>query len=93
MRDSHIVQDNQTAAFVAGVIVGMVAGMLLAPKTGAEIRDALKGYASDAMEDILDATLHTARAYLDDLVRQGKDYIDTTVEEILEPVKKLGEPR
>jgi gas vesicle protein len=41
MRDSHIVQVNQTAAFVAGVCVGMVAGMLLAPKAGAEISDAL----------------------------------------------------
>lgn len=93
MMESHMVQDNQTAAFVAGVIVGMVAGTLLAPKAGAEIRDALKGFAAEAMQDIMDTTLHTARAYLDDLVRQGKDYIDTTVEEILEPVKKLGEPR
>jgi gas vesicle protein len=93
MRESRRLQDNETVAFVAGVVVGIMAGMLLAPRAGAEIRESLKAYAAQAMEDILDTTLHTARTYLDDLVRQGKDYIDTTVEEILEPVKKLGETR
>ena len=38
-------------AFLGGAVAGVVAGLLLAPKSGEETRRALKGYARKAEEE------------------------------------------
>lgn len=85
--------ENLPAAFMAGVMVGMVAGLLLAPRAGAEMRASLKEYAVDAIDDILEAALRTGRTYVESIVERGKEYIDATVKEVLEPVKNIQQLR
>jgi gas vesicle protein len=41
-------------AFLGGAVAGVVAGFLLAPKSGEETRQALKGYARRAEEEVLE---------------------------------------
>jgi gas vesicle protein len=75
---------------MAGVLVGAAAAMLLAPQGGAEIRNALKEYATKAVEDILDTALQSGRAYVEAMIEQGKEYIEHNVQQVLEPAKSIG---
>lgn len=43
-------KENTTLAFVAGVLVGGVTALLLAPQSGRETRDQVKGTARDAID-------------------------------------------
>jgi gas vesicle protein len=52
----------------------VVAGILLAPKSGEETRQALKGYARRAEEEVLEKA-HEARAALDDTIERGKRFM------------------
>ena len=52
----------------------VVAGLLLAPKSGKETRRALKGYARKAEEEVLEKAKE-ARAALDQTIESGKDFI------------------
>jgi gas vesicle protein len=95
MIHSHNAADDQintAAAFMAGVVAGMIAGMLLAPRSGAELRDSLKDHATGALHDILDSSLRTAKNYVEDMVQRGKDYIDSAVEELVQPAR-IGQTR
>jgi len=55
-------------------VAGVVAGLLLAPKPGAETRRALKGYARRAEEEVLEKAKE-ARAALDETIERGKHFI------------------
>ena len=57
-----------------GAVAGVVAGLLLAPKSGEETRRALKGYARKAEEEVLEKAKE-ARAALDEAIERGKDFI------------------
>jgi gas vesicle protein len=61
-------------AFLGGAIVGVVAGLLLAPKPGEETRLALKGYSRRAEEEVLEKAKE-ARAALDETIERGKHFI------------------
>ena len=61
-------------AFLGGAMAGVVAGLLLAPKSGEETRRALKGYARKAEEEVLEKAKE-ARAALDDTIERGKHFI------------------
>lgn len=61
-------------AFLGGAIAGVVAGILLAPKSGEETRRALKGYARRAEEEVL-AKAKEARAALDEAIERGKHFM------------------
>ena len=61
-------------AFLGGAVAGMVAGLLLAPKSGEETRLALKGYARRAEEEVLEKAKE-ARAALDETIERGKHFI------------------
>ena len=63
-----------TLAFLEGAMAGVVAGLLLAPKSGKETRRALKGYARKAEEKVLEKAKE-ARAALDQTIERGKDFI------------------
>ena len=61
-------------AFIGGAVVGVVAGLLLAPKSGEESRRVLKGYARKAEEEFLEKAKE-ARAALDETIERGKHFI------------------
>ena len=61
-------------AFLGGAVAGVVAGLLLAPKSGEETRRALKGYARRAEEEVLEK-VKEARAALDETIERGKHFI------------------
>ena len=61
-------------AFLGGAVAGVVAGLLLAPKSGEESRRALKGYVRKAEEEFLEKAKE-ARAALDETIERGKHFI------------------
>ena len=61
-------------AFLGGAMAGVVAGLLLAPKSGEETRRELKGYARRAEEEVLEKAKE-ARAALDETIERGKEFI------------------
>lgn len=75
--DNHDARCSSQAvalAFVGGAIAGVIAGILLAPKSGAETRRELKGYARKAEEEVLEKAKE-ARAALDDMIERGKQFV------------------
>ncbi|WP_455376924.1 YtxH domain-containing protein, partial [Petrachloros mirabilis] len=61
-------------AFLSGAIAGAVAGILLAPKSGEEMRRDLRGYAKRTEEEVLEKAKE-ARAALDEMIEKGKQYV------------------
>ena len=57
-----------------GAVAGVVAGLLLAPKSGEETRRALKGCARRAEEEVQEKAKE-ARATLDQTIESGKHFI------------------
>jgi gas vesicle protein len=55
-------------------MAGVVAGLLLAPKSGEDTRRALKGYARRAEEEVLEKAKE-ARAALDETIERGKHFM------------------
>lgn len=51
-----------------------MAGILLAPQSGADTRRQLRGYAKKAEEEILEKA-EEARAALDDTIERGKQFL------------------
>ena len=87
--------DNQEAkcsgqavalAFLGGAVAGVVAGLLLAPKSGEETRRALKGYAKRAEEEVLEKAKE-ARAALDETIERGKHFIAAKTADVEAAVK------
>ena len=56
---------------VAGAAIGAAIGLLLAPKTGAELRQQL-GASAERLRQQADETYHRAADAVDDLVGQGR---------------------
>jgi len=61
-------------AFLGGAMAGVVAGLLLAPKSGVETRQVLKGYARRTEEEVLEKAKE-ARAALDESIERGRHFI------------------
>jgi gas vesicle protein len=69
-------------AFLAGAITGAVTGaivgastaLLLAPQTGAETRDMLKGYAKKAEETVLEKAKE-AKVTVESALEKGREFI------------------
>jgi gas vesicle protein len=61
-------------AFIGGALVGAIAGLLLAPKSGQESRRAIKDY-TDKTEDEIIEKAKEARAALDEAIERGKHYM------------------
>ena len=72
--------------FLGGAVAGVVAGLLLAPKSGEETRRALKGYARRAEEEDLEKAKE-ARAALDQSIESGKDFIAEKTADVEAAVK------
>ena len=61
-------------AFIGGALVGTIAGLLLAPKSGQETRRAIKDY-TDKTEDEIIEKAKEARAALDETIERSKHYM------------------
>jgi gas vesicle protein len=61
-------------AFIGGALVGAIAGLLLAPKSGQETRRAIKDYADKTEEEIVERAKE-ARAALDETIERGTRYM------------------
>lgn len=71
-----------------GAVAGVVAGLLLAPKSGEGTRRALKGYAGRAEEEVLEKAKE-ARAALAQTIESGKHFIAEKTADV-EAVVKTG---
>ena len=88
MRDHT--EHTAAAAFIGGLTVGVVAGLLLTPQAGAGIRASIRDYVGEVVDDLFEAALHSGRIYLEDMVERGKEFVEHTVEEVLEPARNIG---
>lgn len=79
---------NTALAFLAGAIMGAIAGILLAPRSGAEARRAIKDYADKTEDEILEKAKE-ARAALDETIERGKHYMEEKKADI-EAAMKAG---
>lgn len=68
-------------AFLAGVCIGAGLGFLLAPSSGQETREKIKGASHDAKERTL-KTADKAKEKVDELVVQGKEKISGAKESV-----------
>ncbi len=73
-QDSECSASPIALAFLGGAIVGAIAGILLAPKSGAETRRAIKSYADETEEEIIEKAKQ-ARAALDETIERGRHYV------------------
>jgi gas vesicle protein len=73
-------------AFLGGAVAGVVAGLLLAPKSGEETRRALKGYARRAEEEVMEKAKE-GRAALDQTIGSGKHFIAEKTADVEASVK------
>jgi len=62
-------------AFLTGALIGAAAGLLLAPRSGRETREQLRGYARRAEEGVRDLADKAGQA-LDRAVDQGRDFVE-----------------
>jgi len=74
-QDGRSSSETVLLAFLGGAIGGMIAGILLAPKSGEETRRELKGHAQRTEEEIIEKAKE-ARAALDELIEQGKSFVE-----------------
>ena len=61
-------------AFLGGAVAGVVASLLIVPKSGEETRRALKGYVRRTEEEVLEKPKE-ARATLDQTSESGKPFV------------------
>jgi len=63
-----------TLVFLCGAIVGAMAGVLFAPKSGTETRRRIKDYADKTEEELIEKA-EEARAALDETIERGKQFV------------------
>ena len=73
--DGKYSAETAVLAFLSGAIGGMIAGILLAPKSGEDTRREIKGYARKTEEEVIERAKE-ARAALDELIERGKHFVD-----------------
>ncbi|MDH4082255.1 MAG: YtxH domain-containing protein [Nitrospira sp.] len=72
--DAKCSPETVLLAFLGGAIGGMIAGMLLAPKSGEEMRRQLNSQARRTEEEIIEKAKE-ARAALDEVIEHGKHFV------------------
>ena len=63
-------------AFLSGTALGAVAALLLAPQSGRESREQLRGYTRKAEDNLRDLAGRAGEVF-DEVVDQGKEFVDT----------------
>jgi gas vesicle protein len=74
--------------FLAGSVVGAIAALLYAPKSGKELRSDIKKKAGDFAEDAQEY-VRNARQRTVELINQGKDRSDALVSDAKEQAESL----
>lgn len=62
-------------AFLSGAALGAIAALLLAPQSGRESRDRLRGYARQAEDNLRDLAGRAGEA-LEEVIDEGKEYVE-----------------
>jgi gas vesicle protein len=62
--------------FLSGTALGAVAALLLAPQTGRESREQLRGYARRAEGNLRDLASRAGEAF-EEVVEEGKEFVDS----------------
>lgn len=73
--DGRCSSQTVALAFLGGALVGAVAGILLAPKSGEETRRELRGYARKVEEEVLEKA-REARAALNEMIERGEHFVE-----------------
>ncbi len=63
-------------AFLSGAALGAVAALLLAPQSGRESRERLRGYTRRAEDNLVDLAGRAGEVF-EEVVDQGKEFVDT----------------
>jgi len=63
-------------AFLSGAALGAVAALLLAPQTGRESREQLRGYARRAEDNLRDLAGRAGETF-EEVVGEGKEFVDS----------------
>ena len=63
-------------AFLSGAALGAVAALLLAPQSGRESREQLRGYARRAEDNLRDLAGRAGETF-EEVVDQGKEFVDS----------------
>ncbi|NLV74503.1 MAG: hypothetical protein GXY52_07455 [Chloroflexi bacterium] len=93
--------DNFIGGFVFGALLGLTAGLLLAPKSGREFREQireegmnLKSQVVDRADSIMEkgqGVIDTQKARFQEAVREGKRAAAQRREELLAQLEKAGD--
>ena len=75
MADEHGSSAAVLLAFISGAALGAVAALLLAPQSGQDSREQLRGYARRAEDNLRDLA-GQAGDVLDEVMGQGKDFVE-----------------
>jgi gas vesicle protein len=73
--DTKSSAETAVLAFLCGAIGGVMAGILLAPKSGEDTRREIKGYARKTEEEVIEKAKE-ARAALDEVIERGRHFVD-----------------
>lgn len=85
-QDAKCSPESVILAFLGGALAGVVTGILLAPKSGEETRRAMKGYARKTEEEVIEKAKE-ARAALDEIIEQGKHFMEEKKADVEAAVK------
>jgi gas vesicle protein len=81
MKENLIMADERGSAsgvllaFLSGAALGAVAALLLAPQSGRESREQLRGYARRAEDNLRDLADRAGESF-EEVVDQGKEFVD-----------------
>jgi gas vesicle protein len=87
-QDARSSSETVFLAFLGGAIGGMIAGILLAPKSGEETRRVIQNHARRTEDEIIERAKE-ARAALDEVIERGKHFVDERREDV-EAAMKAG---
>ncbi len=75
MADERGSSSGVLLAFLSGAALGAVAALLLAPQSGRESREQLRGYARRAEDNLRDLAGRAGETF-EEVVDQGKEFVD-----------------
>lgn len=78
---------NGTGKFIFGAALGALAGVLLAPKSGKESRDAVKKYANDLLDKVKDIDANEVK---ENITNKVNELVDELKDLDKEKVKKIA---
>ncbi len=80
--EERVDSGSSTFAFVLGLVVGGIAGVLFAPQSGREMRDRLRDYASKTTDSLRDSsgparqTINRVAEKGREIAEKGREYVE-----------------